>query len=101
MKKHIEEALDWFGENITERPVNPANKNQFNVEPGSKEIDTGKSDISHSVVVKLLYVCKRARPDVETAIAYLCTRVSKSTNDDWKKLRHVLAFLKNTIKTYV
>ena len=64
MKKHIEEALDWFGENITERPVNSANKNLFNVEPGSEELDTGKSDISHSGAAKLLYVCKRARPDV-------------------------------------
>ena len=23
MEKHIEEALDWFGENITEKPANP------------------------------------------------------------------------------
>ena len=40
---------------------------------------------------------KRARPDIETAVAYRCTRVSKSTNDDWKKLRRLIAFLKHTI----
>ena len=32
IKKHIEEALDCFGENITKRPVNPAIKNLFNVD---------------------------------------------------------------------
>ena len=26
MRKHIEDALDWFGENIQEKPVTPANK---------------------------------------------------------------------------
>ena len=30
-------------------------------------------------------------------VAYLCTGVSKSTNDDWKKLRCLHAFLKHTI----
>ena len=56
-----------------------------------------KSDIFHSVVAKLLYITKRARPDIETAVYYLCTCVSKSTEDDWGKLRRVLGFLQYTI----
>ena len=40
---------------------------------------------------------KRARPDLETSATYLCTRVSKSDDDDWKKLRRVIAFVKGTI----
>ena len=40
---------------------------------------------------------KRARPDLETAISFLCTRVGKSDVDDWKKLRRVIAYLKCTI----
>ena len=49
------------------------------------------------VVAKLLYIAKRARPDIETAIAFLCTRVSKSTMNNWLKLKRVLSILKNTI----
>ena len=41
---------------------------------------------------------KRARSDLETAISYLCTRVTKSNEDDWKKLRRVIAWIKCTIK---
>ena len=41
---------------------------------------------------------KRARPDLETAVAFLCTRVSKSTMSDWKKLKRVLQYAKGTIK---
>ena len=40
---------------------------------------------------------KRARPDIETTIAFLMKRVSKSDTDDWKKLKSVLGFLKATI----
>ena len=40
---------------------------------------------------------KRARPDLETSVAFLCTRVTKSDEDDWKKLRRVLAYIKCTI----
>ena len=40
---------------------------------------------------------KRSRPDLETAIGFLCTRVTKSDEDDWKKLRRVIAYVKYTI----
>jgi len=57
------------------KPVNPANKNLLNVEPGSKELGKEKSDVFHSIVAKLLCVCKRGGPDVETAVSYLCKQV--------------------------
>ena len=49
-----------------------------------------------SIVSQLLGVCKRGRPDVDIAVAYLCTMVSKSTTDDWKRLRRLLHFLQTT-----
>ena len=70
MRKHIEDALDWFGENIQEKPVTPANKNLFVVDNDSKALNTEKSDLFHSIVAMLQYVCKRARPDIETTIAF-------------------------------
>ena len=39
---------------------------------------------------------KRARPDLEPTIAFLCTRVSKCGTSDWKKLRHVLQYANGT-----
>ena len=44
-----------------------------------------------------LFICQRARPDIEPTVAYLCTRLSKSTIEDWKKLRRLVSFLKGTI----
>eukprot|EP00957_Ditylum_brightwellii_P180394 13741753-Ditylum_brightwellii.AAC.1 len=37
------------------------------------------------------------RPDLEPTVAFLCTRVSKSDMDDWKKLKRMLGFMKHTI----
>ena len=35
--------------------------------------------------------------DIELAIFFMCTRVSKSTHEDWEKLRKLLSYLQYTI----
>ena len=39
----------------------------------------------------------RARLDLETAVDFMCTRISKSGEDHWKKLRRVIVFVESTI----
>ena len=51
----------------------------------------------HRTTVRLLFFCKQARPDVETLISFLTTRVKQPDKDDWKKLRHGLMYLKGTL----
>ena len=48
-------------------------------------------------IAKLLFAAKRARPDIQTAIAFLCTRMQAPDEDDWKKLVRVLGYVKETI----
>ncbi len=48
----------------------------------------------HNLVAKTLYVSKRARPDVSTAIAFLTTRVRAPDVDDWRKLSHLMEYLR-------
>ena len=50
-------------------------------------------------MAKLLYVAKRARPDIDLTIAFLCTRVSKSTKENWEKLRRLLRYIHGSIDT--
>ena len=56
-----------------------------------------KAKAFHSISAKLLYVSNRARLDLKLAIAFLCTRVSKSTIQDWVKLKRVLQYVKGTL----
>ena len=49
------------------------------------------------MVAKFFYIYKRDRPDIEPTILYLNTRVSKSTENGWAKLKRALTYLKGTI----
>ena len=97
MKKQIEEAISWYDDHIGGSATTPATKVLFNVNDDSILLESEKADIFHSIVAKLLYICKRARPDIEPAVSFLCTRVSCPDGDDWIKLARVLNFLRKTI----
>jgi len=84
MKTHIKEAIEAYGDDVSMKIATPADRNLFAVNDESEELKEGKSAIFHSVVAKLLHLSKRARPDIEPTVAFLCTRVSKSTVEDWK-----------------
>ena len=47
-------------------------------------------------MAQLLYIMKRARPDLAPAVPFLTTRVCDPTDDDWLKLRHVIEYLTAT-----
>jgi hypothetical protein len=66
----------------------PAKKDLFTVDDGSEQLDKRQGEIFHSIVAKFLYVSKNA----QLAIAFLCTRVSCSTEQDWKKLIRLLQY---------
>ena len=51
----------------------------------------------HRTVAQLLFLCKRARPDIETLVSFLTTRVKQPDKDDWGKLRHGLMYLKGAL----
>ena len=59
-------------------------------------LDEPRKQAYHTFVAKGLFACKRARPDIHPAIAVLCTRVKEPKENDWKKLLHMLRFIKGT-----
>ena len=77
--------------------ASPAAKWLFDVNDSCRKLSVEKAEIFHSVVAKLLWVSQRARPDIATAISFLCTRVQQPDVEDQKKLRRVLKFLQQTI----
>lgn len=102
MKDQLQEAIDMFvsseGEKVNEEVTSPARPRLRDVNSNGVLLNKGKKEAFHSIVAKLLWIMKRARPDLETAISFLCTRVSKSDEDDWIKLRRVIAFIQCTIE---
>jgi hypothetical protein len=70
----------------------------FEVKIGAEQVllDKEQADLFHHNVTKLLFLCKPARPDIQTAVAFLCTRVKDPDMDDYKKLARVMKYLCGT-----
>ena len=47
--------------------------------------------------MQLLYLSQRGRPDIRTAISFLCTRLQCADEDDYKKMIRVLKYLQGTV----
>ena len=63
-----------------------------------EKLPDNKYAILQSVVQKLLFLAKRLRPDLQTALSFLCTRVRSPDISDWKKLRRLLQFVRTTLE---
>ena len=92
--------LDDFTEEITEKPETSAASKLFNVrEDIDQEIlNKTRDQAFHHTVSQLLFPGVRCRKDTHTAIDFLTTRVRKPDEDDWKKLRSLIGYLKRKIK---
>jgi hypothetical protein len=76
----------------------PAAEFLFDIQDGIEALDKDKREFFHATVAKLLFLCKRGRPDIQTAIAFLCTRVQAPTRHDYNKLSRVIKYLRGTEK---
>lgn len=74
----------------------PGKRNTFAVNEQSEKLSEKDREWFHSVTAKILYLAKRARPDVLTVVSYLCTRVTMATKEDKVKLQYLIGYLKQT-----
>ena len=51
--------------------------------------DNKMAEMYHHLTAKLQYLCKRARPELQTAISFLMTWVTQPDEDDWKNSDNV------------
>ena len=98
MDDYIKECIEVFGGDKIKNRRTPAGHDLFDVDMNAEGLSKHESDVFHHIVAKLLFVAKRARLDIEPTISFLCTRVAKSTVQDWKKLGRLLGYLRDTIK---
>jgi len=62
----------------------PASSYLFNTDPGCKKLCEEQGQLFHHLVAKLLYHSKSTRQDIQTAVAFLCTRVREPDTNDYK-----------------
>ena len=99
VKKCPDWTIDAFNKEISKSARTPAKGNHFD-ENGPKEkgkLEETAAEMSHHIVAKLLYVAKRARPNIDLAVSFLCTRVADPTKGDKEKLKRLLEYVRETI----
>jgi hypothetical protein len=97
MPKYLKEAITKFGENVNKTATLPSKRDLYESSGTSKMLRKTRSKIFHSIIAKLLYVSHWSPLDIQLPIAFLCTKVSCSAEEDWKKLRQILEYLHGTL----
>jgi hypothetical protein len=97
MTKYVENMLNNFPVKLGKKDmaITPAGDNLFNLGTGAK-LDAKRSEIVHTFVAKGLFLCKRARPNIQQEISVLCTRVRDPNQADWEKLMRAMKYLNGT-----
>ena len=76
--------------------MGPGTKDTFKVDIDSALLCKRARKLLHRTVAKILYPAKRMRTDVITVISFLCTQVTKATEEDQCKLERLLGYFKLT-----
>jgi len=93
----VAEICDQLPKNLKTGPsTTPAANHLFFVREGAAKLSDTDADLFHRMTAQLLYLCKRARPDLLTAVAFLTTRVSSPDVDDMRKLGRCVRYLRRT-----
>jgi len=100
MKDYVEKMLEEFPymEEVDKlkKVATPAAEHLFAVNKNAEKLSEQLKEDFHTTVAKGLFLCKRARPDLQPTIPFLCTRVKEPDVDDWKKLLRMLKYLEAT-----
>jgi hypothetical protein len=97
---------DWFGIHFDDKIV-PA-RDKFASDPASMSIfEKGDSPllcdknsaIYHSYVMRVAFLAKRVKPELNVAISYLSTQVTQSSENDLRKLDKAIRYVRDHLGT--
>ena len=94
MIPYVKEIVE---DNSKSTAATPVAEHLFKVNKDADSLTEGQMSIYHNFVAKCLFLTKRARPDISTAVAFLSTQSKASDVDDWKKLTQMIRYLRGTI----
>jgi hypothetical protein len=97
MDDYIEEMLEELSSDMDGEAVTPAASHLFDVKEDGIELSKEQAQMFHHNTAKLLFLSKQARPDIQTAVAFLSTRVKAPDNDDYRKLARTMKYLHATM----
>ena len=99
MITYVKEILQLFSKQDETDSIakTPAAEHLFKVNEETLSLTQDQATVFHNFVAKCLFLTKRARPDIATAVAFLTTRVKGPGQDDWKKLTRLIRYLRGSV----
>jgi hypothetical protein len=85
MLDYVKRMLADLPDETASEAAFPAANHLFTVDNNQTKVDEERAQLFHTYVGKMLFLCKRARPDLQTAVSFLCTRVKSCDEDDYKR----------------
>jgi hypothetical protein len=73
MDDYVSDILDEAPADMAGVATTPASDGLFKVSEDPEYLDDSASELFHHFTAKLLFLCKWARPDIQTAVAFLTT----------------------------
>ncbi len=96
LRREMLEVFDKMAPDQSGTKPSAAPRDLFVVNENCDKLDKKKSEQFHSLVAKMLFATKRARPDTGTSISILTTRVREPDQDDRSKLSHLMKYIRGT-----
>jgi hypothetical protein len=96
-RDYLEEILGELPKDMDGLATSPAAAHLFEVSSAPDLLPVEAAEMFHCNVAKLLFVSQRSRPDIQTAVAFLSTRVKAPDRDDYKNLRRVMQYLRGSL----
>jgi hypothetical protein len=101
MIDNLQKILDDLPEEFNGTALTPAATHLMTVDETQPKVSEEKAQLFHTNVAKTLFLCKRARPDIQPTVAFLTTRVQSTNEDDYRKLIRMIQFLRATKDEYL
>ncbi len=81
MTEYVSEVLGSAPEELLRgqgQACTPASNDLFKISDTEQQLPKHRFDTFHTLTAQLLFLCKRGRPDIQVAVAFLCTRVHEA-----------------------
>ena len=98
MSDYIKNKLKDAPASMDGHATTPAASHLFKVNTDNpKLLCKEKKELFVHLVMQGLYLSQRGRPDIRTAISFLCSRLHCPDEDDFKKLTRMIRYLRHTL----
>ena len=97
MIDYIGKMLDNIPEYTKGESATPAAHQLFDISEDATKLSQANADVFHHFVAQLLYLSKRARPDIQLSVSFICTIVRGPDTDDCNNLKRLMKYIQLTI----